>query len=128
MKGAGNLADRLLDEVPHELADFLLLPLLDDARDRFTTTVRPRGRVPPARLTQDHGPRLEPGAAPEPSDSAITRMESGAMWSARCDGVVTLSPAGRRRLRILREARNLLAHRVPLDDDRLRRLVEELCR
>ncbi|MBV7700771.1 hypothetical protein [Streptomyces sp. TRM70350] len=50
------------------------------------------------------------------------------MWGAHCDGTIALIPAERRRLRILREARNLLAHRVPLDGDRLRHLVEELCR
>ncbi|EKX64217.1 hypothetical protein Sipo8835_05315 [Streptomyces ipomoeae] len=91
----------------------VLLPLLDDARDQFTTTVRLRARVPLARLAQDYGPRLEPGAAPEPADSAVAMMELGAMWSAHCDGAITLSSSERRRLRILREARNLLAHRVP---------------
>ncbi|MEU2965205.1 hypothetical protein ABZ687_09510 [Streptomyces ardesiacus] len=106
----------------------VLLPLLDDARDQFTTTVRLRARLPLARLAQDYGPRLEPGAAPEPADSAVAMMELGAMWGAHCDGAITLRPAERRRLRILREARNLLAHRVPLDSDRLCRLVEELCR
>ena len=106
----------------------VLLPLLDDARDQCTTTVRLRARVPLARLAQDYGPRLEPGAAPEPAASAAAMMELGAMWSAHCDGAITFSPAEPRRLRILREARNLLAHRVPLDGDRLRQLVEELCR
>ncbi|WP_275561065.1 hypothetical protein [Streptomyces sp. 5-6(2022)] len=106
----------------------VLLPLLDDARDQFTATIRLRARVPLARLAQDYGPRRESGTAPEPADSAVAMMELGAMWSAHCDGAIALIPAERRRLRILREARNLLAHRVPLDDDRLRRLVEELCR
>ncbi|WP_173265493.1 hypothetical protein [Streptomyces pacificus] len=106
----------------------VLLPLLDDARERFTATVRLRARIPLGRLAQDYGPRLEPGRTPEAADSAIATMELGAMWSAHCDGAVALSPAERRGLRVLREARNLLAHRVPLDGDRLRRLVEELCR
>ncbi|MDX2680009.1 hypothetical protein [Streptomyces soliscabiei] len=134
---AGNHLDRaeLTPEMRGLLAEWVwlaqnhvLLPLLDDARDQFTTTVRLRARVPLARLAQDYGPRLEPAAAPEPADSAVAMMELGAMWSAHCDGVITLSPAERRRLRVLREARNRLAHRVPLDGDRLRRLVEELCR
>ncbi|MEU5579921.1 hypothetical protein ABZ791_17105 [Streptomyces huasconensis] len=106
----------------------VLLPLLDDARDQFTTTVRARARVPLARLAQDYGPRRESGTASEPAASAVSMMELGAMWSAHCDGVITLVPAERRRLRILREARNRLAHRAPLDGDRLGHLVEELCR
>ncbi|MFF8830309.1 hypothetical protein [Streptomyces sp. NPDC015131] len=106
----------------------VLLPLLDDARDQFTTTVRSRARLPLARLAQDYGPRLGPVAAPEPADSTVAMMELGAMWSAHCDGAIVLRPSERRRLRVLREARNLLAHRVPLDGDRLRHLVEELCR
>ncbi|WP_335940758.1 hypothetical protein [Streptomyces sp. PTD5-9] len=106
----------------------VLLPLLDDAREQFTATVRLRTRVPPARLAQDYGPRREPGTAPEPTDSALSMLELGAMWSAHCDGALALTPAERRRLRTLREARNLLAHRTPLDGPRLQRLLEELCR
>ncbi|MER6140835.1 hypothetical protein ABT174_12325 [Streptomyces sparsogenes] len=106
----------------------VLLPLLEDARDQFTATVRLRARVPPTRLAQDYGPRRGPGTAPEPVDSAVAMMELGAMWSAHCDGAIALTPAERRRLRTLREARNLLAHRVPLDGSRLQLLVEELCR
>ncbi|MBC7273868.1 MAG: hypothetical protein H5T76_35070 [Streptomyces sp.] len=106
----------------------VLLPLLDDARDQFATTVRLRARIPLARLAQDYGPRRAPGTAPEPDDSAVAMMEPGAMWGAHCDGVIALNPSERRRLRILREARNLLAHRVLLDGDRLRHLVEKLCR
>ncbi|MEV7872664.1 hypothetical protein AB0P17_42675 [Streptomyces sp. NPDC088124] len=106
----------------------VLLPLLDDARDQFTSTIRLRARVPLARLAQDYGPQREPGAAQEPADSAVGIMELGGMWSAHCDGAITLNPAERRRLRTLREARNLLAHRVPLDGNRLQLLVDELCR
>lgn len=106
----------------------VLLPLLDDARDQFTTTVRQRARIPLTRLAQDYGPRRAPGTPAEPAGSAVALMELGAMWSAHCDGAITLAPAERRRLRILREARNRLAHRTPLDADALDRLAEELCR
>ncbi|MFF9572653.1 hypothetical protein [Streptomyces sp. NPDC014685] len=105
----------------------VLLPLLDDARDRFTATVRRRARVPLTRLAQTYGPRREPGAPPEPAGSAIDMMELGAMWSAHCDDVIRLTPTERRRLRILREARNRLAHRAPLDSSQLQYLIKELC-
>lgn len=106
----------------------VLLPLLDDARDQFTTTIRLRARVPPARLAQDYGPQRGPATALEPADSTVSMMELGAMWSAHCDGAIALTRTERRRLRTLREARNLLAHRVPLDGYQLQLLVEELCR
>ncbi|ARQ68821.1 hypothetical protein [Streptomyces marincola] len=105
----------------------VLLPLLDDARDQLTATVRLRARVPLARLAQDYGPRREPGTAPEPAGSAVDLMELGGMWSAHCDGAVALTATERRRLRTLREARNRLAHRDHLDGAQLQRLVEELC-
>lgn len=60
----------------------VLLPLLDDARDQFTTTVRLRARVPLGRLAQDYGPRRERGTAPEPADAAVAMMELGAMERA----------------------------------------------
>lgn len=106
----------------------VLLPLLEDARERFTAIVRSRARGSLAQLAQDYGPRRESGRASESPDSAIAMMELGAMWSAHCDGAIPLAPTERRRLRVLREARNRLAHRVPLHGHRLRDLVEELCR
>ncbi|MDH6624771.1 hypothetical protein M2271_002575 [Streptomyces sp. LBL] len=95
--------------------------------DQFTSTVRHRARVPLARLAQDYGPQRGPGTAQEPA-ATVDIMELGGMWSAHCDGSIALTPAERHRLRTLREARNLLAHRVPLDGNRLQFLVDELCR
>ncbi|MEU8741832.1 hypothetical protein ACFYPK_25605 [Streptomyces halstedii] len=132
----GRLRHRPGRDLTHEQAvsarvwlaqNHVLLPLLDDARDQFTATVRLRARVPLARLAQDYGPRREPGTPAEPACSAVDMMELGAMWSAHCDGAIRLTPAERRRLRTIRDARNRLAHRAPLDSPRLHFLIEELC-
>ncbi|MET8288377.1 hypothetical protein ABZV80_24415 [Streptomyces sp. NPDC005132] len=105
----------------------VLLPLLDDAREHFAATVRLRARVPLPRLAEEYGPRRDPGAAPEPGDLVDT-LELGAMWGAHRDGAIALTPRERHRLRTLRDARNLLAHRSPLDGNQLHHLIKELCR
>ncbi|MGY5059233.1 hypothetical protein ACWDFR_35090 [Streptomyces sp. 900105755] len=106
----------------------VLLPLLDDARERFAATVRLRARVPLPRLAEEYGPRRDPEAAPEPPGDLVDTLELGAMWGAYRDGAIALTPRERHRLRNLRDARNLLAHRTPLDGDQLHHLIEELCR
>ena len=106
----------------------VLLPLLDDARERFAATVRRRARIPLPLLAQEYGPHRDADAPAEPPARIIDTLELGAMWAAHCDAAVTLTPAERHHLRVLRDARNLLAHRTPLDGDHLHRLIKELCR
>ena len=106
----------------------VLLPLLDDARERFAATVRRRARVPLPRLAEEYGPHRDTDAPAEPPARIIDTLELGAMWAAHCDFAIALTPAERHHLRVLRDTRNLLAHRTPLDGDHLHRLVKELCR
>lgn len=106
----------------------VLLPLLDAARERFAATVRLRARVPLPRLAEEYGPRRDPDAAPDPHGDLVDTLELGAMWGAYRDGAIALTVRERHLLRTLRDARNLLAHRTPLDGDKLHRLIEELCR
>ncbi|MBZ9644624.1 hypothetical protein [Streptomyces sp. PSKA30] len=80
------------------------------------------------RLAEEYGPRRGPGAVPEPPGDLVDTMELGAMWGAHRDGAVALTPRERNRLRTLRDARNLLAHRTQFDGDHLHRLTQELCR
>ncbi|MCZ2526186.1 hypothetical protein [Streptomyces sp. HB2AG] len=107
----------------------VLLPLLDEARERFAATVRSRARIPLQQLAEEYCSRRGTDAVvTESPDSLIETMELGAMWGAHRDGATALTPKERRHLRVLREARNLLAHRTPLDGDRLHRLIMELYR
>ncbi|MFP8959958.1 hypothetical protein ACLIYP_05185 [Streptomyces nanhaiensis] len=106
----------------------VLLPLLDDARERFAATVRSRARISLQRLAEEYCPRRGPDAITESPGALIETMELGAMWGAHRDGAIALTFRERRHLRTLREARNLLAHRTPLDGDQLHRLIMELCR
>jgi hypothetical protein len=106
----------------------VLLPLLDDARERFTATVRLRARVPLPRLAEEYGPRRNHDGAPQPPGDLVDALELGAMWGAHLDGVIALTTRERHRLRTLRDARNLLAHRTPLDGNQLHQLIGELCR
>ncbi|MHB9859100.1 hypothetical protein [Streptomyces sp. YIM S03343] len=105
----------------------VLLPLLDDARERFAATMRRRTRIPLPRLAEEYGPP-DTTSEPLPPAKVIDTLELGAMWAAHCDGAITLTPAERHHLRTLRDTRNLLAHRKPLDGDHLHRLIKELCR
>jgi hypothetical protein len=105
----------------------------------------PVGPVTSARSCQQTGP----GTAADPTHPATHVLITGAhepLARAPCnqrmafpagraresrgahrDGAVALTPQERHRLRTLRDARHLLAHRTPLDGDHLRRLIKELC-
>ncbi|MEU6158235.1 hypothetical protein [Streptomyces sp. NPDC047130] len=106
----------------------VLLPLVDASRERFATVVRANARIPLQRLAEQYGPRRDLDDGQVPTSTLIDTMELGAMWGAYRDGAIVLSPQDRRHLRILRAARNHLAHRTPLSGDELRRLIAELCR
>jgi hypothetical protein len=109
-----------------------LLPLLDDAREDFTATVRQRTRVPLSQLADRYGPRpVGSSGDPAPGNGtayALAALELGAMWGAHLNGDIALTRPERERLRTFWDARNRLAHRTPLDESRLQRLVTELCR
>jgi hypothetical protein len=108
-----------------------LLPLLDDAREDFIGVVRRRSRLPLARLVDLYGPRPVGGPPALHGDAAamdpLVGMELGDMWGAHLNSDIRLSEPERHRLRILWDARNRLAHRTPLDETRLQRLVRTLC-
>ncbi|WP_151773503.1 hypothetical protein [Streptomyces abyssomicinicus] len=106
----------------------VLLPLLDAARERFADVVRANARIPLQRLAEQYGPRRDLDEGGVPPSTLIETMEVGAMWGAFRDGAIALTQRDRRHLRILREARNLLAHRTPLDGEGLQTLIKELCR
>jgi len=106
----------------------VLLPLLDASRERFTDVVRTNARIPLQRLAERYGPRRDPDEGSVPPSTLIETMEVGAMWGAFRDGAIALTQRDRRHLRILRDARNRLAHRMPLDGEGLQTLIKELCR
>jgi hypothetical protein len=106
----------------------VLLPLLDALRERFTDVVRANARIPLQRLAEQYGPRRDPDEGGVPPSTLIETMEVGAMWGAFRDGAIALTQRNRRHLRILRDARNRLAHRTPLDGEGLQTLIKELCR
>jgi hypothetical protein len=106
----------------------VLLPLLDASRERFTDIVRANARIPLQRLAEQYGPRRDPDEGGVPPTTLIETMEVGAMWGAFRDGAIALTQRDRRHLRILRDARNRLAHRTPLDGEGLQTLIKELCR
>lgn len=108
-----------------------LLPRLDDAREDFAEVVRRRSRIPIPQLTNQYGhqrgSRTPTGMSGEGgADVTLTAMELGSMWGAHVNKDIILNKDERRRLRILWESRNRLAHRTPLDESRLRDLVAEL--
>ncbi|MGA5111923.1 hypothetical protein [Streptomyces pseudogriseolus] len=106
----------------------VLLPLLDASRERFSDVVRANARIPLQRLAGQYGPRRAPDEGGVPPSTLIATMEVGAMWGAFRDGAIALTQRDRRHLRILRDARNRLAHRTPLDGEGLQTLIKELCR
>ncbi|WP_330338777.1 hypothetical protein [Streptomyces sp. NBC_00557] len=106
----------------------VLLPLLDASRERFADVVRANARLPLQRLAEQYGPRRDLDEGGVPTSTLIETMEVGAMWGAFRDGAIALTQRDRRHLRILRDARNRLAHRTPLDGEGLQTLIKELCR
>ncbi|PAM99604.1 hypothetical protein CJI59_22155 [Streptomyces sp. Alain-F2R5] len=106
----------------------VLLPLLDVSRERFADIVRANARIPLQSLAEQYGPRRDLDEGGMSPSTLIETMEVGAMWGAFRDGVIGLTQRDRRHLRILRDARNRLAHRTPLDGEGLQTLIAELCR
>ncbi|MDT3395903.1 hypothetical protein RKE29_04465 [Streptomyces sp. B1866] len=109
----------------------VLLPLLDDARARLAADLPTAAVHGPRRLAAAYGARRPPGVdgpAEAEGDPArrLAAMELGEMWAAVCRGEIRLDARARRALRRLRQARNRLAHRIPLDDEGLRGLCEAL--
>ncbi|MBS2963576.1 hypothetical protein KGA66_10995 [Actinocrinis puniceicyclus] len=107
-----------------------LLPRLDEVREDFTDVVRRRARIPLARLDEKYGPRSF-GAPTDPATGSgtgrtLTAMELGSMWGANLNGHIALNEVERRRLRVLWQSRNRLAHRIPLDAAQLHQLITEL--
>lgn len=109
-----------------------LLPRLDDAREAFTEVVRRRARMPLEQLVHQygsqHGVEARNGRREGDAGATLAAMELGSMWGAHMNGDIILEKNERRRLRILWESRNRLAHRTALDEVRLRDLVTELAR
>ncbi|MDT0269807.1 hypothetical protein RM844_26330 [Streptomyces sp. DSM 44915] len=101
-----------------------LLPLLDNAREAFTSLVRERARVPLTVLTERYGPRAK--APGESRTDTLASMEIGALWGAHLHGDIALRRTERERLHTLWTARNRLAHRTPLSGSDLRRLAAVL--
>ncbi|MDQ1037657.1 hypothetical protein QFZ75_004073 [Streptomyces sp. V3I8] len=106
----------------------VLLPLLDASRERFTDVVRANARIPLQHLAEQYGPRRDLDESGVPPSTLIETMEVGAMWGAFRDGAFALTQRDRRHLRIIRDARNRLAHRELLDGEELQTLIKELCR
>lgn len=129
---AGDLAHRNAVTTRIWLAQHhALLPRLDDAREDFARVVSRRARIPLPQLVQQYGPQHiveSPASAVGDGDAGVTlaAMELGSMWGAHIKRDIILEKDERRRLRILWESRNRLAHRTPLDEARLRDLVAEL--
>jgi hypothetical protein len=96
--------------------------------ERFADIIRANTRIPLQRLADQYGPRRDPDEDGVPPSTLIETMEVGAMWGAFRHGAIALTQRDRRHLRILRDARNRLAHRTPLDGEELQTLIKELCR
>ncbi|MFF2658881.1 hypothetical protein ACFVUH_16120 [Kitasatospora sp. NPDC058032] len=113
-----------LDKLVWQAQNRVLLPLIDDARLGFVELL-PRIAVRGvARLVDTYArqsPRDTRGAPPDAAS-----LELGELYHAAVQRDITLTDEQFGRLRTLRQARNKLAHRTPVDDARLQELVEAL--
>ncbi|MER5584780.1 hypothetical protein ABT090_24505 [Streptomyces asoensis] len=113
-----------LDKLVWQAQNRILLPLIDDARARIIAllpgvVVRTVRHVVETYVDRDI--REGNGSATD-----LGSMELGEIWTAVRHREFRFSRTQRNRIATLRTARNKLAHRCPLDDEGLRRLVEEL--
>ncbi|MGW7428894.1 hypothetical protein ACWGIN_05020 [Streptomyces sp. NPDC054861] len=90
-----------------------LLPLLDEAREKFTEVISAGSRLPQAEFAALYGRGSE--------------MELGPMWRAYLQGHARLTQTEADHLRTLWQSRNKLAHRTALNDTALKALVRVLC-
>ncbi|MFF2954141.1 hypothetical protein ACFVVU_22720 [Kitasatospora sp. NPDC057965] len=122
--GARGSGGAELDKLVWQAQNRVLLPLIDDARLGFVELL-PRIAVRGvARLVDTYArqsPRDTRGAPPDAAS-----LELGELYHAAVQRDITLTDEQFGRLRTLRQARNKLAHRTPVDDALLHELVEAL--
>ncbi|MEU7485894.1 hypothetical protein [Streptomyces sp. NPDC042319] len=113
-----------LDKLVWQAQNRVLLPLIDDARVRFVALL-PQGAVRGVRhLVETYVDRTAREGRATAAD--LASMELGAIWAAVKRRDVSVSGTQQNQLAALRTARNKLAHRCPLDDETLRKLVDAL--
>ncbi|MFE5674971.1 hypothetical protein ACFQ7B_25380 [Streptomyces erythrochromogenes] len=112
-------AQNQLDKLVWQSQNRVLLPLIDDARAEFT------GRLPRfAAQGIKHLHHLYRDRYATVAD--LDSMELGDIWSGVNQGFIRMNGTQYNRLKVLRDARNELAHRRPLDDRSLDSTVRVL--